>query len=217
MTTSPVSATSRTRWSRADIARLRGAMYELCERYRPVTVRQGFYRLVASGLIDKTENEYRSTVSRLLTQMRRDGDLPYDWIADNTRWMRKPTTFDSAESALQRTARLHWQDLLEPCASSSRGLEKEALAGVLYEVIDEFDVPLMVTRGYSSVTFLHGAASEIAASWIEDRKRTHTSPTSAITTRQGSHRTASTWTRNREPSTASPTEPSKTADRTSSF
>ena len=172
MTTSPVSATSRTNRSRADIARLRGAMYELCERYRPVTVRAVFYRLVASGLIDKTEKEYRSTVSRLLTQMRRDGDLPYDWIADNTRWMRKPTTFDSAESALQRTARLY-RRTFGPCASSSRGLEKEALAGVLYEVTDEFDAPLMVTRGYSSVTFFHGAASEIAASWIEDRKRTH--------------------------------------------
>ena len=42
-------------------------------------------------------------------------------------------------------------------------LEKDALAGVLYELTEEFDVPLMVTRGYSSLSFLHSAADQISA------------------------------------------------------
>ena len=63
----------------------------------PMTVRQVFYRLVSVGAIDKTENEYKSTVCRLLTDMRRDGDIPNNWIADNTRWMPKPTTYSSLE------------------------------------------------------------------------------------------------------------------------
>jgi hypothetical protein len=37
------------------------------------------------------------------------------------------------------------------------------LAGVLYDVTDPWDVPLMVTRGYSSLSFLAGAAEAIAA------------------------------------------------------
>jgi hypothetical protein len=35
-----------------------------------------------------------------LTVMRRARELPYDWLADNTRWQRKPRTFDSVEDAL---------------------------------------------------------------------------------------------------------------------
>ena len=40
-------------------------------------------------------------------------------------------------------------------------LEKDALAGVLYPETQKWDVPLMVTRGYSSVTLLHSAAGAI--------------------------------------------------------
>ena len=42
-------------------------------------------------------------------------------------------------------------------------LEKDALSGVLYDVTSQWDVPLMVTRGYPSLSFLHGAAEQIAA------------------------------------------------------
>jgi hypothetical protein len=42
-------------------------------------------------------------------------------------------------------------------------LEKDALSGVVYEVTSEWDVPLMVTRGYPSVTYLHEAAEAISA------------------------------------------------------
>ena len=41
-------------------------------------------------------------------------------------------------------------------------MEKDALAGVLLEETWDLDVPLMVTRGYSSLSFLHGAGREIA-------------------------------------------------------
>jgi hypothetical protein len=41
-------------------------------------------------------------------------------------------------------------------------LEKDALSGVLFQETAKWDVPLMVTRGYPSLTFLHGAAEEIA-------------------------------------------------------
>jgi hypothetical protein len=40
-------------------------------------------------------------------------------------------------------------------------LEKEALSGAIYEVTSAWDVPLMPTRGYPSLTFLHHAAEVI--------------------------------------------------------
>jgi hypothetical protein len=41
--------------------------------------------------------------------------------------------------------------------------EKDAIAGVLFDVTGEFDVPLMVNRGFASLTFLHSAAETIEA------------------------------------------------------
>jgi hypothetical protein len=47
-------------------------------------------------------------------------------------------------------------------------LEKDALAGVLFPVTSRYDVPLMVARGYASVTYLHAAAMDL----LEAGKRT---------------------------------------------
>jgi hypothetical protein len=41
--------------------------------------------------------------------------------------------------------------------------EKDALAGVLMEETEPYDVPLMVAKGYASLSFLHSAAMMIRA------------------------------------------------------
>jgi hypothetical protein len=71
----------------------------------PVTVRQLYYRAVVEGItgIDKTENGY-TRVQRQIRNLRRDGRLPYHHIADASRWMRKPRTWDSVADALRETA-----------------------------------------------------------------------------------------------------------------
>jgi hypothetical protein len=128
----------------------------------PMTVRQLFYQLVSRGAIEKTEAQYKGTVIRLLGDMRRDGEVPFGWIADSTRWMRKPKTFGSMERALvnmQDTFRRSIWDNQE--VYTEIWLEKDALSGVLYNVTASWDVPLMVTRGYPSISFLHGAAEAI--------------------------------------------------------
>jgi hypothetical protein len=127
-----------------------------------MTVRQVFYRAVSAGLVAKTEAEYRTTVGRLLVDMRRAGELPYGWIADNTRWMRKPRTYHGLRDMLDAQTRLYrralWDDQEYRCEV---WLEKDALSGVISDVTYEWDVPLMVTRGYPSLSFLHEAAEAI--------------------------------------------------------
>jgi hypothetical protein len=122
---------------------------------QPATVRQTFYQLVSRGVIAKTEAEYKRTVVRLLTQMRRAGEVPFDWIADNTRWMRKAI---HPWPICSNAARALWG---EQNAYVEIWLEKDALSGVLYDVTSTYDVPLMVTRGYPSITFLHSDALQI--------------------------------------------------------
>lgn len=152
----------RARRTKAAISQLKDALYEVIEQYRPMTVRQVYYQAVTRALIDKTETAYKNVVCRLLADMRRDEHLPYDWIADNTRWMRKPNTYSGLaamlDNAQQTYRRAIWDE--QDCYVEV-WLEKEALAGVLLDVTAEWDVPLMVTRGYPSLSFIHSAAEVI--------------------------------------------------------
>ena len=155
------AAPKRHRRTKREIEAIRRALADCLEGDNPQTVRGAFYRMTTEGMVPKTEAGY-GTVKRLLAQMRRSGEIPYSWIADGTRWMRRPTTYDSVEDALRSTAatyrRALWSD--SPVAVEV-WCEKEALAGVLVEVTDVWDVPLMVTRGYPSLSFLHSAAETI--------------------------------------------------------
>ena len=78
------------------------------------------------------------------------------------RWQRKPRTFDSVEDALRNTAAFYRKALWNEADSYVEiWLEKDALAGVVYPVTSMYDVPLMVARGYASLSFLYSAAEAI--------------------------------------------------------
>jgi len=124
-----------------------------------MTVRQVFYQMSTRGYIPKTEKAYKGVVCRLLGILRLEGTIPFGWISDNTRWMRKPITHDGMESVLYSNMltyrRALWTRM--PCYVEV-WIEKDALAGVLYDVTEVWDVPLMVTRGYPSLTYVYEAA-----------------------------------------------------------
>lgn len=137
------------------------ALLNICSLMQPMTVRQVYYQATVHGIVDKTEAGY-DRVQRALVHLRRRGRLPYSWIADNARWQRKPSTWRNPGEAINEIARFYrkslWTDLDTYCEV---WLEKDALSAVVYPVTSEYDVPLMVTRGYSSLSFLHVAAEAI--------------------------------------------------------
>ena len=153
----------RVRRTAGEIETIRSAMLDLLQDDHPMTVRQVFYQMVSRGVIPKTEVQYKQTVCRLLTQLRREGLLPYDWIADNTRLQRKPRSFQDLNDALEFTARTYRRALWE-----EQGVyvevwcEKDALSGILYDVTSQYDVPLMISRGFSSLSFLHAAGEYLS-------------------------------------------------------
>ena len=158
----PVSHIKRHRATKTEVEQRRQSLLEIIGQMKPMTVRQAFYQATVRGIVDKTEGGY-DKVQTDLVQMRRAGVLPYDWLADNTRWQRKPRTFSSVEHALQETARLYRKALWDDADCYVEiWLEKDALAGVVLPVTALYDVPLMVARGYASLSFLHVAAELIA-------------------------------------------------------
>src|SRR5262249_58631208 len=104
------SQIKRQRATKAEVEERREELISIIDVGRPMTVRQVFYQATVRSLVEKAESGY-AKVQVDLTKMRRDGSLPYDWLADNTRWQRKPRTFDSVEDALRETARFYRKNL----------------------------------------------------------------------------------------------------------
>lgn len=150
------------RRTRAEIDAIKLAIYQYCDRYQPLTIRQLYYAMVVQGLIGKTEGEYKQTICRLAKEMRLAGELPWEWLVDNTRWIRKPVSFGSLADCVERSAQTYRRSLWQQSDEYVEvWLEKDALSGVLYEVTREYDAPLMVTRGYPSLSYLRSAAESI--------------------------------------------------------
>jgi hypothetical protein len=154
----------RFRRTKAAIGTVRKAIFETLSEDHPQTVRQVFYALTVKGVIAKAEIEYQRTVVRLLSEMREAGQIPFEWIADNTRWMKKPSAFTGVEACLNSVANSYRRDLWASMPVYVEvWCEKDALAGVLMEETKVYDVSLMVARGYSSISFLHSSAMAIQA------------------------------------------------------
>ncbi len=133
-------------------------MHELTERFERMTVRQVYYQMETSGVVEKTEGGYRQVQQQVL-RMRQEGVLSWDFITDGTRWQRKPASYSSAEYYLRHVCSSYRRDLWQrQDVRIEIWLEKDALADVIWGVAAAWDVPLMVSRGQSSATFLHSAA-----------------------------------------------------------
>jgi len=165
------SRIKRQRATKAEMEERAEFLIGYASEHGPVTVRGLYYQAEVAALpgISKDDKDY-DKVQRQVLKLRREGRLDYSDIADATRWMRKPTSHDSVEEALRATARLYRKNLwLDADDYVEIWAEKDALAGVIYPVTSLYDVPLMVTRGFSSETF----AYEAIAARKGDRRTYH--------------------------------------------
>jgi hypothetical protein len=164
----PASPIKRIRATKSEMEDRAEFLIAYSEEHAPVTVRQLYYQAEVQGLpgIDKDDLGYAKVQQQVLN-LRRAGRLDYENIADATRWMRKPRSFDSVEQALADTARLYRKNLWTDADTYVEvWCEKDALAGVILPVTSKYDVPLMVARGFASETFCYEA---VAARGDDDR------------------------------------------------
>jgi hypothetical protein len=85
-------------------------------------------------------------------------------LTDGTRWQIKPTTYPDLNSALadmqENYRRALWA---EQDAYVEVWCEKDAIAGILSPITAHWDVPLMVMRGYPSLSFVFSIAEQLRA------------------------------------------------------
>jgi hypothetical protein len=130
----------------------------------PMTVRGLFYNCEnVYHVVKKSEAGYNQ-VQRQVLAMRRAGVLPYSFVSDSTRWIRKPITYSGLRAYFEHGKIAYRRALWDnQNAYVQIWCEKDAIAGILYEITAELDVPLLVVRGYASETFVYEAAQVIKA------------------------------------------------------
>lgn len=152
---------TRKRRTQEELSGIQDGLINILRADNPQTLRGLYYAGTVRGLYEKTEKNYK-LVSRELVKLRRAGIVPYRWLADSSRWVRKPQTYGGVDELLESGADYYRRDLWRdnPVAVEI-WCEKEALAGVLFEVTAEYAAPLYVVKGFSSITYIFEAAEAI--------------------------------------------------------
>lgn len=123
-----------------------------------LTVRQLYYQLVARDIIPNTLQSYKS-ITGLVNDARMCGLIDWDAIEDRTREVWQRSRWASGENIIEACASQFHMDMWEN--QDTRvivAVEKEALAGVMQKVCQDYDLPLLAARGYPSVTVLRDLA-----------------------------------------------------------
>jgi hypothetical protein len=123
-----------------------------------LTLRQLYYQLVTKNIIKNVERSYKN-LSSLVSDARLAGMLDWDAIEDRIRVPVIPSEWsnikDLVDSALYSYRLPRWEtqdDYVE------LWVEKDALAGVLRPMANQYHVPMMVNRGYSSQSAMYEAS-----------------------------------------------------------
>jgi hypothetical protein len=151
----------RHRRTKAQLLAIQAAIHEVLEDDHPQSLRHVFYCIAGMLTIGKDDAGYR-VIQRELLKLRRAGRVPYNWVSDGTRWRRVGTSFDSPAEAVRWAARTYRRDLWRRTPVYVEvWCESDSIAGVLFEETNRYNVPLMVSRGFSSETYLYGSAEVI--------------------------------------------------------
>lgn len=129
------------------------------EAYTPLTLRQIYYQLVGKGYIENNKSQY-GMLSNLLKWSRINGYISWDVIEDRTRAFHDLSGCYSYHSFIDASLK-HFlsgyaRDLLQTQDKYLEiWIEKDALSTIFTKVAEKYTVPVVVCRGFSSVSFLN--------------------------------------------------------------
>ena len=122
------------------------------------TVRQLFYALAVEERVPKSEKGY-ARVQRVLAAARERGDYPWEGIYDALRQIQRPNTWTDLDDYLDTVRRAYHLDKWQFQARRVEvWIEKDAVRGTVESVTGDEDVPLLIGRGYLSLTAKHEAS-----------------------------------------------------------
>lgn len=135
-----------------------------------LTVRQLYYRLVASGAIPNNYKSYK-VIKSLISDARLAGRIDWDMIVDRGRNATRPRNWENASDAVRWVlGQFRIDKWIDQKYHVECMVEKQALEGVLEPVCDELDITFTANKGYSSQSTLYEAGRRID-NQIQDGKK----------------------------------------------
>jgi hypothetical protein len=127
--------------------------------YWPLTLRQVYYQLVAALVVENKEVEYKK-LSRMLVKARLDGLIPWEALEDRARaTLHSGGFWDKSHfiaKELNGFLAGYRRDLLQSQdVALEVWVEKDALSHVCHRAAFPYCVPVVVARGFSSVSYLN--------------------------------------------------------------
>lgn len=149
------------------------AINEIIEEYQAqglrMTLRQLYYQLVTRNTIANQERAYKN-LGKLLSEGRLTGHVDWNAIEDRLRKPHKVTEWKNPRQIMEAVVAGYKMDrwaLQETYIEL--WVEKDALAGVLEPIADQYHVVLMVNRGYSSQSAMKESAERFRAQYLKGK------------------------------------------------
>lgn len=160
----PASLIKRRRRTKAQVEQLNKQIVDVLRADHPQSIRHVFYRMTDPRLlepVEKTDAGYEQVQARLV-KLRRDGVIPYNWIADMSRRGYFVDTFSGAGDFVRRMRGLYRSDLWAGADHYVEvWVESRSIASVIQLDCEELAVSLYPCAGFASISFVHDAAAEI--------------------------------------------------------
>lgn len=160
---------TRPRATREQTMERRNFIYLYAREHQPVTIRQLYYAATVNKVsgIEKNETGY-GKIQRVALTMRKEGALPYYWVADHSRSVWGMNMFSGLNDAAANWASQYRLDFWDNRPEKVEiWLEKTALASALKPVTDKYRVDLAPTSGFASEGFVEKAVRTAAHSGKE--------------------------------------------------
>lgn len=139
------------------------------QEYLPLTVRAIHYILLDKNVLTnnkkkdsiyKNDRSSYSGLSNLLTKLRINGTINYDWIRDDGRTLYKNRGFDSAKRYIDYEVKKMFTNYYRDIQQSQKAYniifcEKETLRPILEKLTFKYGIPIAFIKGGSSLTIRH--------------------------------------------------------------
>jgi hypothetical protein len=154
----------RRRRTKGQVETLDRQIFEVLHGDHPQSVRHVFYRMTDPRLsepVEKSDHGYQQVQARLV-KLRREGVIPYGWLADMSRRGYFVNTYSGAGDFIFRVQALYRGDLWSLSEHYCEvWCESRSIASVIQRDCNDLAVSLYPCGGFSSISFVHDAVEEI--------------------------------------------------------
>ncbi len=118
-----------------------------------LTLRRIYYILLSKGMITHSKGSYVN-LSKLLTKLRESGSLDSDMIVDSHRDLIKSQTYKDFDEAFDQLCKGYYKDSMELQKQYVEvWIEKDTMTHIFRGYCLGNDVPLVVSKGFTSYSF----------------------------------------------------------------